>query len=160
MKKTLPPLDIDAIRMRLAASNPFGVPRWVASDVGHLLAEVVKLRAEVREREASMQQALAEAASKKSLSDEDAAYMASLEAENADLRAKLAQSRAWHAETAPLVVELTADKMRIIGWLRGFASVPSRGPVSPVRRTEQLFAAYVAGVIERGEHRTTAGDEA
>lgn len=159
MKKPIPPLDIDAIRMRLAASNPFGVPRWVASDVAHLLAEVVKLRAEAREhpehRDGIDHRRIADEARVEAEKKINA-----LQAENAELRATVEELRAWLADAAPLVVELTRDQARIIGWLRGFASMPSRGPVSPVRRTEQLFAAYVAGVIERGEHRTPAGDEA
>jgi hypothetical protein len=68
--KPLPPLDIEAIRVRLASANPFGVPRWVASDVGHLLAEVVKLRADVAARDERARGVMSEANRQKRLAEE------------------------------------------------------------------------------------------
>ena len=41
---TYPPLDIGEIRARLARTGPFALPRWVAIDLAHLLAEVDRLR--------------------------------------------------------------------------------------------------------------------
>lgn len=146
--KPSPPLDIEAIRARLASANPFGVPRWVASDVGHLLAEVAKLRAQVRDRDA-----------RADFEKERAALVAERDA----LRARVEEQRAWSVETGAFVVEVTRernllearlkrDRADVATWLRALAEPKGSGPVSPVRRIEQTFASRAADAIERGDH--------
>lgn len=115
------PLNIDTIRERLARSNPFGVPRWVAADVAALLSEVDKLRAEVAARDERARGVMSEANRHKRLAEE-------------------AQQRC------------EAERGAVVTWLRAFASAPTSGPVSPVRRIEQTFASRSADAIERGEH--------
>ena len=130
--KSSPPLDIEAIRVRLASANPFGVPRWVASDVGHLLAEVVKLRAEVRDREAHADFIKAGLEQQRRSSDE-----------------ALEKVR---KERAALEARVRRDRAEVVTWLRAFAAVKTVGPVSPVRRIEHTFASRAADTLERGEH--------
>ena len=130
--KSSPPLDIEAIRVRLASANPFGVPRWVASDVGYLLAEVVRLRAEVRDREARADFIKAGVEQQRRSAD--------------DALEKVRKERvAWEAR-------VRRDRAEVVTWLRAFAAVKTVGPVSPVRRIEHTFASRAADAIERGEH--------
>ena len=80
------PLNIDTIRERLARSNPFGVPRWVAADVAALLSEVDKLRAEVATRDERARGVMSEANRHKRLAEE---AQQRCEAERADVVAWL-----------------------------------------------------------------------
>lgn len=130
--KSSPPLDIEAIRVRLASANPFGVPRWVASDVGHLLAEVVKLRAEAHDCDARAD-FIKEGVEQQRRSSDKA--LEKVRKERAVLEARARRNRA-----------------EVVTWLRAFAAVKTVGPVSPVRRIEQTFASRAADAIERGEH--------
>lgn len=138
-------LDTDAIRARIARTGPFALPRWIAIDVAHLLAEVDRLRV---------------------APEPDRGLVAALQAARAErdaLRERAeAREAAWNAErkklakrVAELAAEHAADKAQIVGWLRAHAANAPPGPISPVRRVEQTYASKVAGAIERGEHRRT-----
>lgn len=172
--KPSPPLDIEAIRIRLASANPFGVPRWVASDVGHLLAEVAKLRGQVRDHEARADFVKAGGEhhrrgaeeARERLEAERAAFekeRADLVAERDALRARVEEQRAWSAETGAFVVEVTRERNQlevrlnraradVVSWLRAFATAPTSRVISPVRQIERTFASRAADAIERGDH--------
>jgi hypothetical protein len=140
---TYPPLDIGEIRARLARTGPFALPRWVAIDLAHLLAEVDRLRVAPepdRGLVTALQAARAEAA---------------LLRERAEAREAvwLAERKKFTKRAAEHAAEHAADKAQIVGWLRAHAANTPPGPISPVRRVEQTYATKVAGIIERGEHR-------
>lgn len=147
------PLDLDAIRSRANAADASWLPRWVPFDIRALLSEVAHLRGLAKtltEKNAAHGEAMID---QQRLTVEARDAVRALEAENARLRAQVSELRAWHADTAPLVVALTMDVQRIIGWLRTDAARTPAGPVSPTRRVEQAYALKVAGIIEREEHR-------
>lgn len=132
---TYPLLDTAAIRARIARTGPFSLPRWVAIDLANLLAEVDRLR----------------------VAPESDRTVALLREQAAELRA---ERDALREQVADLREERREDTAQIIGWLRAHAADTPPGPVSPVRRTEQLFATRLAGIIERGEHRVARPEQA
>ena len=153
------PLDLDAIRARANAADASWLPRWVPFDIRALLSEVQHLRGVVKaQNEKAALHGEAMIAQRLTVEARDA--VRTLEAENARLRAQVSELRAWHADTAPLVVALTMDVQRIIGWLRTDAARTPPGPVSPIRRVEQAYALRVAGIIEREEHRIIPKEKA
>lgn len=137
------PLDLDAIRARANTANTAWLPRWVAFDIRALVSEVAHLQGLVKEQSsrATQQTArhVAEVIAQQRLTVEAREATRALEAENAALRATVAELTAGHAE-------------RIVSWLRADAARTPSGPVSPIRRVEQAYALKVAGIIERGDH--------
>ena len=106
----------------MARTGPFSLPRWVAIDLANLLAEVDRLR----------------------VAPESDRAVALLREQAAELRAERDALREQ-------VAELREDKARLVRWLRAHAANTPPGPVSPVRRAEQLFAARFADIIERDD---------
>ena len=137
-------LDLDAIRARADTANTAWLPRWVAFDIRVLVSEVTHLQGLVRAQSVRDAQRTArhieEVIAQQRLTVEAREATRALEAENAALRAKVAELTAGHAE-------------HIISWLRTDAARTPPGPVSPIRRVEQAYATKVANIVERGEHR-------
>ena len=138
-------LDIDAIRARLDKAGPFSVPRWIANDMNALLAEVERLRAgsppvaydtEMRKKDSRIW-----------VLERDL-VAAKEEVSTARLIAEQERSAA-----AAMEYEAEAERLAVCEWLTTFANNTPPGPVSPVRRSAQAFAAKAAAIIERGGHR-------
>ena len=144
-------LDLDAIKARIARSGPFSIPRWVAIDLNALIAEVERLREGAPPTEYVTE--MRKLRSQVGVLERDLARRKDAHAaEVAQLQEQVSLDR---SNAAQMEYEVEAERLAFVHYLRSFAQDTPPGPISPVRRSAQEFAARAAAIIERGEHRTT-----
>jgi hypothetical protein len=143
-------LDIEAIKGRIARAGKFSIPRWIAADLNALIEEVMRLRENAPPAE--YEKELRKMQSRIWVLERDLARQKEThDAEVARLR-EIAETERSNA--AQMEYEAEAERLSIVEYLRNFSTDIPPGPVSPVRKAAQAFAARASDVIERGEHRS------
>lgn len=129
----------------MAKAGAFSIPRWVANDMTALLAEVARL--------GEGTPPVVDDAERKKLQSRIWVLERDL--------ARAVQAAACERQRASdLAAEAEAERLSTLAYLRQYAADTPPGPISPVRKAAQAFAARTAEFFKRGEHRVLPPKEA